>query len=438
MKAEAPKPAPTGFERLSDDWPRWIKVGVQYRGRAEQTDGLAAVKGRDDAYYLNRVRLDSTFIVKPWASVFTQVQDAQTFGNALAAPPISMTNTFDLRQAYRDVQQPPASAREPEHRRTRPPASAGPTGLSLRVGRQELAFGEQRLIGYADWGNTSRTFDAAQVTVSAPRGKVDVFVASVVKIEPGRFDRHKTDERLLGASATITAKAMKGTIEPYLFVKDSDAVVGELGGAAEAGRVYATGVRIVGALPSRIDFSVEVVVERGAVASDDLAAWAGHYNAGWLVSPSRIKPRLFAELNEASGDSDPTDGHRGTFDQLYPTNHGKYGLVDQMGWRNMRDAVLGFEISPTPKFKVTSAMHRMFLATTSDGLYNAAGVRTTLNPKASSRDVGTELDIATSYAVSRELTLSAGLGHLTAGNFLVESLQAASLWVPYVMWNVRF
>ena len=35
--------------------------------------------------------------------------------------------------------------------------------LSLKVGRQELAYGEERLVGTADWINNSRVFDGAKV-----------------------------------------------------------------------------------------------------------------------------------------------------------------------------------------------------------------------------------------------------------------------------------
>ncbi len=43
-------------------------------------------------------------------------------------------------------------------------ADIGQTGKSpvlFRAGRQELAFGEQRLVGHVSWTNTGRTFDAA-------------------------------------------------------------------------------------------------------------------------------------------------------------------------------------------------------------------------------------------------------------------------------------
>jgi len=418
-KPEVRKPVLTGLERLSDDWPAWWKVSVQYRGRAEGTDGLAAVKGRDDGYYLNRVRLDSTVVVNPSLRIFAQAQDAQTLGYDLAAQPTSMVNTFDLRQAYFDLQSPTKS------------------GIGVRVGRQELAYGEQRLIGIGEWNNTARTFDAAKGSVFGARGRLDVFAASVVRIEQGRIDRHKTDERLFGAVASLTARAIKGVVEPYIFVKDSDLVTGERGGTG-AGRLYATGLRVAGALPHRVDFAAETVLERGTAVTDPIAAWAGHYAMGWTISTSRRKPRVFGEFNLASGDEASQDGRRGTFDQLYPTNHAKYGMVDQVGWRNMRDVMGGFEIMPTTKWKVTSTVHQLWLATTRDGLYNAGGVRTVLNRAATSADIGTELGMATTYAFSKELSFGAGVGYLFAGDFLAQSTNAPSLWAPYVMWNVKF
>lgn len=418
-KPEAPRPVPTGLERLSDEWPKWVKVGVQYRGRAEGTEGLAAVNGRDDGYYLNRIRLDATVVATPWLRTFVQVQDSQTLGFNTATQPLTMTNTFDLRQAYVDVQPRAAS------------------GLALRVGRQELGYGEQRLIGSLEWTNTARTFDAARATLYGPRGKVDVFAASVVRVEQDGFDRRRTDERLYGAAATVPVTRFKGVVEPYVFVRDSDLVAGELGARGE-GRVYAPGARIAAVLPNRVDVVAEVVVERGTLAGQDLSAWAGHYALGWLVSRSPVKPRVFVEFNHASGDTDAADGRRQTFDQFYPTNHAKYGLVDQVGWRNMRDAVVGVDLSPAAKVKLTTTLHQAYLATTADGLYNAGGARTVFNPQATSRNVGAELGMAVSYVFSRELSLGAGFGYLIPGAFLEQSTTASPLWSPYVMWNVKF
>ena len=71
------------------------------------------------------------------------------------------------------------------------------------------------------------------------------------------------------------------------------------------------------------------------------------------------------------------------------------------------------------------------LGTTSGGLR-------VLNPHATTRHVGTELDVQTTYVVSRELSFGAGFGYLFSGPYLDESTGGGNAWAPYVMWNVRF
>ena len=77
--------------------------------------------------------------------------------------------------------------------------------------------------------------------------------------------------------------------------------------------------------------------KRARLASDDIRPGPGTGFSATRLPKFTFTPRLVAEYNYASGDANPTDGRRGTFDQLYPTAHDKYGLADQVGWRNMHD-----------------------------------------------------------------------------------------------------
>lgn len=417
--SEPRKPQPTGLERLSDDWPKAVKVGVQYRGRAEEQRGSAATNGRDDGYYLNRIRLEATVNIAPWLKGFAQVQDAQTLGYNIAAQPATHTDTLDLRQGYVEARWPSAN------------------GFGVRVGRQEISFGEQRLVGGADWNNTARSFDAVRVFVTQPGVQVDAFMSSVVVLAQNAFDRWKPGETFSGTYVSLSRLVPKGVIEPYVLAKFQTSVKGELGGGGD-GATYTFGARGAGALPRRFDYGVEVAAQRGHISTDPIAAWAGHYALGWTIVPSAIKPRLVAEFNHASGDGDPRDGRRQTFDQLFPTNHNKYGIADQMGWRNMRDAMVGIELFPVKKLKLNADAHRLFLATTADGLYNALGALKVLNRQAASRVVGTELDFQAAYAFSKELSFGTGVGTLFAGDYLAQSTGAGTVWTPYLMWNIKF
>ena len=98
-----------------------------------------------------------------------------------------------------------------------------------------------------------------------------------------------------------------------------------------------------------------MAVQTGSLGADSVQAWAGHWQlrAG---APTRVPLGLTGEYNYASGDADPTDGTRGTFDQLYPTGHDKYGLADQVGWRNIHHLRAGVELTPIKAVLLTAQL----------------------------------------------------------------------------------
>jgi hypothetical protein len=83
-----------------------------------------------------------------------------------------------------------------------------------------------------------------------------------------------------------------------------------------------------------------------SVGADRLRAWASHWVVGETVRSLAWTPRFYAEFNHASGDATAKEGIRGTFDQLYPTGHDKYGISDQIGLRNTNDLRAGIETRP--------------------------------------------------------------------------------------------
>jgi alginate export protein len=404
--------------QYGEDWPKWLKVGFQYRGRGEGPSGIGFSQGSSNSYYLNRVRVEASIIPTSWMRFFLQGQDAQVFAYG-AAKPSSMVDTFDLRQAYVDFGKPATR------------------GLSLRVGRQELIYGGQRLVGASEWGNVARSFDAARLVFFRPGIKADVFASSVVQSEQGRFDHHKPGENFYGTYVVLDKLVTKATLEPYFFWKTLPRVAGERGDTADSD-VFTGGVRFVGKLPLRFDYTLEVADQWGSFASDRLSAWAGTYQVGWTINASELKPRLHAEFSHASGDSSSQDGRRGTFDQLFPTNHAYYGIGDQVGWRNMRNVKLGFEFNPVKKVRIQTDFHEFYLASTQDGLYNAGGARIVLNRLATSSHVGSEADFQLVYLISKELSVGAGVGHLVPGEYLKQSGKNGGYTFPYLMWNVKF
>ena len=140
---EPAKPVPTGLERLSDEWPTWARVAIQYRGRAEYGEPLAPASIGADGYYLNRIRLQGTFTAASWLRFAAQTQDSQILGYNI--PAVSrFANTLDLRLAFAEVE------------------LRGAQPITVRGGRQELAFGDGRLVASPDWATpTARSTPCA-------------------------------------------------------------------------------------------------------------------------------------------------------------------------------------------------------------------------------------------------------------------------------------
>ena len=268
-----------------------------------------------------------------------------------------------------------------------------PTRVSARVGRQELAFGEQRLVGHVSWANAARTFDAGRVTIRAPRRRVDLFAASVVRILPDAWDRSGNGNRFHGAYASPTAVVPKATVEPvFLLARRSRS--GPRPAPPATLRQATTGVRWNGALPARFDYGIETAApDAGRSAADSIGAWAHHLQVRDAQASGRPL-RVTSEYNYASGDENPTDGRRGTFDQLYPTPHDKYGLADQVGWRNIHHVRAGLELGVIKGFPITASYHTWWLASATDGCISPAALSSPALPAgAADRHVGHEFDV---------------------------------------------
>jgi len=418
-QTSAPVQGVVPSDELNKELPSWLRFSGEYRTRLEGFDGGGFRLNNQDLYLLSRLRLNMQIRPAKWFRIFAQAQDARIFWSdrAPSAPPYQ--NTMDLRLAYVELGNP-----------------EGP--LTVRVGRQELDFGDQRLVGTANWLNVPRNFDAVRASFHSGGYRLDAFSASIVAPQNGTFDHHVEGNDLHGLYGGLERLMPNAVVEPYVFWRLAPRQRNEDGTLASLD-TKTGGVRWVGRVPAaRVDYGVEMAMQRGNIGADAASAWAGHWVTGYTFTIP-YKPRAFVEYNYASGDRHPHDGRTGTFDQLYPTGHDKFGLADQVGWRNIRD--LHFGVEAKPKRTVTAALgvHSWWLASATDGLYSASGVliARVASGSAGSR-VGDELDVQCVWAVNRQMQLGAGVGHIFPGPFLKLATQGNPYTFPYLMFGYSF
>ena len=405
---------------LNRHLPDWIRLSGELRAREEGFFGNRFVFGQDDMYLLQRVRLAVQLRPLSWLQFYVQGQDARvSFTDRVsAAPPLQ--DSADLRQLWVQV------------------GESEKGFASLRVGRQELAFGEERLVGAANWGNVSRTFDAARLSLHAGRVRLDAFAASVVVPRDHEFDRHTDGDNLHGAYAAIQSVIPAASLEPFAFWHVAPRVRAETG---TQGRLSSKtlGIRWNGQLPHAWEYTTEMALQRGAWGVDDISAWAGLWRIGRLLSDRGWKPRLRLELNHASGDEDPVDARHGTFDVLYPTPHDKYGLADQVGWKNVNHIGVIAEFRPRKNLVIQGKAHDWWLASSRDGLYNAGGLLLVRDPTGQSgTHVGEELDFQAIWTPRAKVQVAGGVGHIFPGQFLRNTTPGAGYTFPYVALQYGF
>jgi len=118
--------------------PNWIGFGAASRTRFERPSGLAFVPGNSDTYLLSGLRLTITAEPAAWLRVFVEGQDSRSAGAGPGRP--NFTNSFDLRQVYALL------------------GSDADAGWGLKVGRQELVIGSERIVGVNHWSNFPRSW----------------------------------------------------------------------------------------------------------------------------------------------------------------------------------------------------------------------------------------------------------------------------------------
>jgi hypothetical protein len=399
--------------------PPWLSLGGELRARAEAYENGGFKPDNSDHYVLTRVLLNARVRPTNNTTLFVEGMDSRgPFKNKSPSGP-PFRDHADLRQLYLQL-------------------GTDKSANMLRAGRLELFFGDGRLVGPLAWANTARTFDGARAAYTGNGYRLDAFATSVVKVEQDRFDRNVPGNNFYGVYSSFTKLAPKAAVEPFVFWRRQSGLTSEAGIAGTMS--FGTfGLRTAGKLPSNFDYDAQMAVQSGSLGDEQIRAWAGHWLIGYTLANAGHTPRVFGEYNQASGDGNPTDNKKGTFDQLYPTGHDKYGLTDLVGWENMRHVRGGFGVALTKGWSATTRYSHYWLDDAHDALYNGGGAPLARSATGvAGTNVGGELDIIAAGKLRPTLGFSAGVGYFMPGEFLKNTTPGKPYTYPYLMLTYDF
>jgi hypothetical protein len=397
--------------------PNWMSLDVELRSRIEEQTSLGYVPGKDRLYELTRVRGGLTVRPTPWLTGYLQFHDLHALGLPLRDVASNMRDTFDFRQGYLDFH---------------------PGPMHLIVGRQELKFGDERVVGISDWTQTSRTWDGADLRLG-DKNRIDLFTTSVVAIEPTSLDKHGAGLTFHGAEASLDTVVPKTSIQPFVLVRALPRVISQQGRAGTETEV-SFGSYYDAKLPFGFDMSGTGVLQRGSYSNDSIHAGAGIIRGGYAAASLPWKPHIEGEYDYATGNPQTNALRIGTYDQQYPSNHNAFGLVDLFGFQNIKQDRLNFSLAPRSNFLLLFQTGSLHVASVRDGVYTSAGASLFKAPPAGflHDGIGTEFDASAKYIFHNSFVVNAGVGHLFPGAVMTSSAHGAPLTLGYLQLTYRF
>ncbi len=225
-------------------------------------------------------------------------------GDQLTAPPLTL---YEARIRYD----------EPEH-------------FFVDVGRFELAYGDQRVLGSVGWSQVGRAWDGLRLGFRpGEEVKFDTFVA---RYTDGSVDFLGGDSILAGLYATWQQPVdeVMDSADLYILYDASQLRLDPMIERATIGSRFVFG-------PGDFDLSAEGAFQFGTdcrLLEEDIceeasvAAYFADIEAGYSIA--ELRPFLGGSI--ASGD-DPDTERIEAYDQLYPTGHAFLGYMDLIGPR---------------------------------------------------------------------------------------------------------
>ncbi|TWT53054.1 hypothetical protein Pla22_06820 [Rubripirellula amarantea] len=390
---------------------------ARVRYHSENNHRGLGLTGRDDEFWLTRLRFFSNYRINEYFRVYGEYLYADSGGEFFNNRPIE-ENRGEIQNLFLDTNL--------------------TENLSVRVGRQELLFGEQRLVSPLDWGNTRRTFQGVRGTYQGDDWTVDGFFTNPVNrnaANESKIDDAEEDIDFFGVYAS-TSKFDVGTVDAYYLGLTNDILDFDY---------HTIGSRVGGKSDGGLLYEVEGGVQFGSNSPGYGSHSAGFFTGGLgrqLNVANDWKPTVWAWYDWASGGDDvPAARGDNSFDHLFPLAHKYNGFMDLFGRRNLHDVNFQF-ITPImgPKVKMILWYHHFFLdqATTPYGVtmqpYNA-------NNAARDKELGQEIDVLFNVDLNPRNNVLIGYSHFNAGEYFkttpgVQSSDDADFF--YFQYQTRF
>ncbi len=370
-----------------------IDLSGQVRARTElDWKSLHPEDGTRQYTYL-RTRILAEAEISDNTRAVVQFQDSRRLGDNSLSGTLNDGKNVDVHQAYLQVDE------------------LWDDGLGIKVGRFEVALGNERVFGSVGWHNVGRSWEGVQAFCDMSKLRMDAFI----------LKRLERDSRVGNADFDIfgiNAKVKDAHLELFGFL-ENDALKD---GMTENDIIYVADHQNLKRFTfgiytkqthEQFDFEANAALQTGKQrywdgtesAEADLSAMMFTGEAGYTFDSKR-QPRLAIGVDYASGD-DSDDNEYKSYNNMYYTGHKFRGFMDYFLASNeagLMDIMLRGKVDVVNGWTVKGDVH--LFSTAVDYSYTAAGATAATMTK----DVGTEIDVTVSTNRIAGVKFAAGGG----------------------------
>ncbi|HEY6008070.1 MAG TPA: alginate export family protein [Geobacteraceae bacterium] len=357
---------------------------------------------QDHGYLLQRYFLHGDLHLGERARLFTQLQSSLEDGRRGGPRPTDV-DELDLHQAFLDLKL----------------DFAGDGSFTLRSGRQELAYGTQRIISVREGPNVRQSFDGFRGLYRSGEAQIDAFAT-----KPAQTNRHVFDDgpdntkALWGSYAVLPFPLLSGGNIDLYYIGLFRRKAGFDQGSARETR-HSAGGRLWRTAPP-LDYNFEALFQWGSFGNGAIRAWTVASDTGYTFTALPLRPRLGLRADIASGDEDPANPDLQTFNPLFPKGayFSEAGLI---GPANFIDLNPCLDLHLTHKTTLIFDWDFFWRESTRDGMYNNAVALVRSGKKSDAHYIGSMSQAQFFWDIDRHLSFAAIYGHFFAGPFLKES-----------------
>jgi len=289
------------------------------------------------------------------------------------------------------------------------------TRWNFRLGRQELYYGNHRLITVREGPNTRQAFDGLVVKHKFKNGVIDFFAVSKVVSKQYVFDDESMHDGLYGIYGTQYFSNHKLGLDYYLVDFQSKARKYNYQSGFEDRQTG--GIRLFSNLKT-INFELEGGYQTGKFNDLTIDAYSALADINVTVLPSKKGVIGFA-ASVASGDQDPTDKKLNTYNLLYAKP--AYGLAVPIGATNIISFYPYIKINPIQKLNVVAQVFFMARNSTQDGTYSPGMIENRPKPRAlfatDKKTLGQFYVLETNYQQTKNVSFAFDASYFDAGSY---------------------